>query len=71
MIKIFSNNILSYLENDINAFIANTNCEIISLYYSTSVYESDLIYKCREYHPQKDHDHDRNIFYINITYDIK
>lgn len=50
MIKIFSNNILSYLENDINTFITNTNCEIISLYYSTSVYESDLIYSVLIYY---------------------
>lgn len=35
MIKLFSNTILSYLENDINTFITNTNCEIINILYTT------------------------------------
>lgn len=42
MIKIFSNTILSYLENDVNTFIANTKCHIVSIHYNISIIDGEL-----------------------------
>ncbi len=50
MIKLFSNTILSYLENDINAFIKNNKCEIISIHYSTLIFENELTHNILLYY---------------------
>ncbi len=42
MIKIFSNTILSYLENDVNTFIANTKCQIVSIHYNILMVDDEL-----------------------------
>lgn len=44
MFKFFSNTILSYLELDLNNFIQNTNCMIIEICYSTSIFEGELVH---------------------------
>ena len=50
MIKLFSNTILSYLESDINAFITNTKCEIISIHYTTLIYDDELTHNILLYY---------------------
>ncbi len=50
MIKLFSNTILSYLENDINDFIKNNKCEIISIHYSTLIFENELTHNILLYY---------------------
>lgn len=50
MVKIFSNTILSYLENDINTFIMNTKCEIISIHYTTLIYDDELTHNVLLYY---------------------
>ena len=42
MFKLFSNTILSYLEADLNHFIEEYDCKIISLHYNTCVFEGEL-----------------------------
>lgn len=44
MIKFFSNTILSYLEKDINTFLTTTNCQVISIHYSTTLEDNELIH---------------------------
>lgn len=42
MIKIFSNTILSYLEKDVNTFIENTKCHILSIHYTVIIVDGEL-----------------------------
>lgn len=44
MFKFFSNTILSYLETDLNNFVQNTNCIVISISYNTTAFEGELIH---------------------------
>ncbi len=44
MLKFFSNTILAYLETDINNFINQNNCTVISLYYTPLVYEGEIMH---------------------------
>ena len=50
MVKLFSNNILSYLENDINTFIMSTKCKIISIHYTTLIYDDELTHNVLLYY---------------------
>lgn len=43
MIKFFSNTILSYLEKDINTFLTTTNCQVISIHYSTTIEDNPTL----------------------------
>ena len=44
MIKFFSNNILSYLEDDVNAFITTKKCLVVSIHYNTLVVDGELLH---------------------------
>lgn len=44
MFKIFSNTIPSYLEKDLNNFIKTTNCLVVNIHYTTSVFEEEIIH---------------------------
>lgn len=50
MFKLFSNSIPSYLEDDLNNFITNSKCKIINIYYSTCIYEDELIHNVLLYY---------------------
>ena len=44
MIKFFSNTILSYLEDDVNAFITTNKCLVVSIHYNTLVVDGELLH---------------------------
>ena len=50
MIKLFTNTILSYIENDVNTFIQHTHCEIISIHYTTLTYNDELTHNVLIYY---------------------
>lgn len=50
MIKIFSNNIISYLENDVNIFISKTKCHIINICYNSFVVDGELLHSILLYY---------------------
>lgn len=50
MIKMFSNTILMYLEADINSFINNTHCKIISINYNSSVIDGEILHNVLLYY---------------------
>ena len=50
MFRFFSNTILTYLESDLNNFVQNTNCVIISITYNTFVYEGELMHNILLYY---------------------
>lgn len=50
MIKLFSNTILSYLENDINSFIANNKCQIIHMQYTALIVDGELTHNILLYY---------------------
>lgn len=50
MFKLFSNTISAYLEDDLNNFIKNSNCEIINVFYSACILEGELMHNVLLYY---------------------
>lgn len=50
MLKFFSNTILSYLESDINNFLSNNNCIVISIHYNTLLYDGEIMHNVLLYY---------------------
>lgn len=50
MIKFFSNTILSYLEDDVNAFIKTKKCLVLSIQYNTLVVDGELLHNVLLYY---------------------
>lgn len=50
MLKFFSNTILAYLETDINNFISNNKCIVISIQYTTLLYEDEIMHNVLLYY---------------------
>ncbi len=50
MLKLFFNTVSAYLEDDLNNFIKNSNCEIVNVFYSTCILEGELMHNVLLYY---------------------
>lgn len=50
MFKLFSNTIPAYLESDLNTFVKNQNCQILSISYNTCILEGEVMHNVLLYY---------------------